>query len=126
MARSASSPRGNTRGNSQTPGCLSLAHPQPGKFTKTMKVVIHDLDKLISFYEHVKRFNAQLESEFDAMAAHSHEIGQDWADPQYERFVADFEEAARGMRAFLGHREAHERYLAQVIERAVIAAETRM
>lgn len=85
-----------------------------------------DLDKLIAFYQHLKKFNGDLKDEFRGMRQHAQAVHEDWRDPQYDRFEKDFSDVAHGIEAYLKQSEDHERYLRDLIERVKGIVETRM
>lgn len=116
-------PRGMGKYTSAPP--LERKHPRRGNLEIGMnKIVIHDLERVIAYRQHLVRFNQELEDAFRSMNEHSREIRDTWDDEQYWRFIADFEEAMRGVQQYLSHREAHEGYLARLIERAKAVLET--
>jgi len=82
------------------------------------------IEQLHEFRSHLVAFNRELADSFASMNAHSRSIQEDWNDQQYQKFVSDFEDVARGIKRYLDRSEDHEAYLRTLIERLIAVAET--
>jgi hypothetical protein len=81
-----------------------------------MSKVASDLDSLITFREHLIRFNRTLAEEFSSMRGHWQGLGDVWNDAKYHEFGAALEEVARGIDRYLAATEGHEAHLLRLIE----------
>ncbi len=81
-----------------------------------MSRVDTDLESLISFREHLVRFNGTMDEEFHSMRSHWKALGDVWHDQKYEQFGAALDEAARGVDRYLAMTEDLDAYLLRLIE----------
>jgi WXG100 family type VII secretion target len=62
--------------------------------------VIIDPNELRQFANQLKRFNADLASNFSQLQAQFRQLGETWRDPAYAKFAQEFEQTMKNLQRF--------------------------
>jgi hypothetical protein len=81
-----------------------------------MSEVASDLESMIAFHEHLRRFKRTLAVEFSSVRGHWQNLGDVWTDAKYHEFDAEWARTERGIDRILARIQNHETSLAGLIK----------